>query len=117
MLAVVDWALPYPQSIRLCSEELDINVDGPQVLKNIPSLNIPDCGTVWELGVKYCALAAGPRIFLFTERPPGGKMNIMLAQCADGVIYGLPKLKEFLNAIARRGNASRYAPPYEGQYT
>lgn len=81
VLAVVDWALPVGQSIHCCFD------DG----RRGPSLNIPDSGTVWEMG---CAYALRVPVILFTANP-SKQMNLMLTQSAKGCIYGLDHLSSW----------------------
>lgn len=116
MLAVVDWLLPKGQEIRQTGKFTVADPKAADYLTNYPELrfcqsgplNIPDSGTVWELGATYALRSkygphgkAGPitplPVLLFTVRPPNQKLNIMLSQGTDGVIYGLNNLKGYLN--------------------
>jgi len=94
MLCVIDWVLPPDQSVVLignASTPSGKNSVGP--LRS-PPLNIPDAGTCFEQGYFY---AKGKKIFGFTVRDPGEKVNLMLTQSMHGVIYGVEMLHAFLN--------------------
>jgi len=83
VLAIVDWALPEGQSIHLHRNGT------PEIIG--PPLNIPDSGTVWEMG---CAYALRVPVILFTHNP-SKNMNLMLTQSAKGCIYGFDALHLF----------------------
>jgi nucleoside 2-deoxyribosyltransferase len=82
VLAVVDWALPPGQSVRLCRDDIPGNTH----------LQVPDSGTVWEMG---CAYALRVPVILYTANP-SKQMNLMLTQSATGVIYGHTMLMQWL---------------------
>lgn len=92
MLAVTDYLLPRGEVLRSCQGaggEGNAKVFGPP-------LELPDTGTVWELGYAHAMLPPG-NVILFTSKPAGsGSMNIMLSQSAAGICYGLSNLKRFL---------------------
>lgn len=92
LFAVVDWLLPPGQEVRvLGSRYSDVENDSRTVYESGP-LNIPDAGTVWEMGYAY---AKGiPVLILNLEQT---KLNIMLSQSAKGCIEGLAGLNAFLN--------------------
>lgn len=86
VLAVMDWAMPEGQHLFVCEGRGDVTVTSPP-------LNIPDVGTVFEMGYAF-----GRRpIYGFTLRKKGEKVNLMLTQCLEGVIYGWDDLISFLN--------------------
>jgi nucleoside 2-deoxyribosyltransferase len=104
MFAVLDWLMPNDRQLRIV-ETPDYSEDyGPRgrLLGEIrqslhiysPPLNLPDTGTVWEMGLAY----AIPRpIVIYTERPPEAGLNLMLTQGTMGVVRGLDELDRFLN--------------------
>jgi nucleoside deoxyribosyltransferase len=87
VLAVVDWALPPGQSVHLIREGTTTSMDHVS-----PALNIPDSGTVWEMG---CAYALRVPVILFTANP-SKQMNLMLTQSAKGCLYGIDHLQSYL---------------------
>lgn len=82
MLAVVDWLMPPGQDLQV------VNADGATL-----RVRVPDSGTVWEMGY---AKALDKRIVIFTSRPPGERINIMLERSAIGVCYGFDALREYI---------------------
>lgn len=97
MLAVLDWVMPESKKIFVCDlKDLGGEIQGCTNYA-VPvgnALNIPDAGTVFEMG--YYAANNRP-IYIYTERPPEAAMNVMLTQCSRGVIRGQEMLKMFLN--------------------
>jgi hypothetical protein len=73
-------------------------------------LNLPDTGTVWEMGFAYAVNMFSRRmdIYGFTTRPRTDKLNLMLTKSCKGVISGLEELTKFL-----KGEES-VAKPWEG---
>lgn len=91
MLAVVDWLLPENQQIRLLEQVVPGNFAYP-VMKS-DALQIPDAGTVWEMGY---AFARNKPLIMFTTRQ-NMPMNIMLSQCCQGIVRGMSHLNSYLN--------------------
>lgn len=98
MLAVLDWVMPPNKSLRPCdlspwpTSTMNGPVDRWEANQDI-ALNLPDVGTVFEMGYVF-----GDRpIYGFTLRKPGDKVNLMLTQSLEGVIYGFEELDKFLN--------------------
>lgn len=108
VLAVVDWLLPTSQEIRVvnfhrgegeCEEIKSVSglASGP--------LNIPDAGTVYEMGYAAALLqsrigcqgyvAGTPKTLLFVPKPR--KLNLMLTQGVSGFIQGFRHLEKFLS--------------------
>lgn len=90
MLAVVDWLMPkgqYVSAVLMDETEADRPIG--------PALNIPDSGTVWEMG--FCLGIRRQhymRLMLYTERKPEEGLNLMLTQGCHGVIYGRDQLAD-----------------------
>lgn len=104
MLAVVDWLMPAQQKVCIIGQtqrkpELD---DRPMIQENSgrafetvminPDLNLPDSGTVWEMGYAY-----SKEIPIILFRTKESKLNVMLTQCAEGVVTGIHQLERFMN--------------------
>jgi nucleoside 2-deoxyribosyltransferase len=101
MLAVLDWAnLPEIEIWTLKHTLISTCVAPPHVQteKLGQPLNLPDTGTVWEMGA---AFVLEKPIIGFTLRKPGDKVNIMLTQCLRGVIYGFDDLINFLGIAGK----------------
>ena len=114
MLAVLDWKMPSNQYIAQVERGLKPSENygrpTPDLIKNFP-LNLPDTGTVFEMGAMYMQWlllhqmakssfpenGGKPRLVGFTERGEKDKLNIMLTQACCGIIHGLDELKQFLN--------------------
>lgn len=114
LLAVVDWKTPVGLEIRQLEKDTGVYSG--------PPLNIPDAGTMFELGYNFRwnrqfdkqAQAYRPQ-FLFTERPATDKLNLMISRSCDGVIHGLEALKLFLGR--RRELDLSYAGPWIGGHS
>lgn len=109
MVAVVDWLLPEERELRLVNKsKYHITQPGQQSIffAESPPLNLPDAGTVWEMGV---AFTLRKPVVMFTVRPPTDKMNIMLTESCVGIVRGVEGLAAYL----------RYETleQWEGQYT
>lgn len=89
-IVVIDWVLPEGQEIWLVNPAREgghAPIHGP--------LNIPDAGTMFEVGYYY---ACGKPIVLFTLRDRGTeKMNVMITRAAEGVVYGYSHLDSWLS--------------------
>jgi len=115
LLAVVDWLLPEQDQVMIMRgttfhESKEIGLGHKRKIKDIGMpvagpLMIPDSGTVWELGLAY---GANVDSVLFTTRPPGERMNIMLSQSAIGVAYGLDQFAQYLESGCRPDKLSQW---------
>lgn len=98
VVAVLDYLLPKGSTLRCLSQ----NETGNAVSYS-PALNLPDTGTVFEMGWAY---ASRRPLYGFTTFPRGeGKLNIMLTQSAKGIIHGVDNLRNWLSS----GDASLLA--------
>ena len=80
-LAVADWVMPEEQELRVIK-----NGHNAYTFEKVsPPLNLPDTGTVWEMGAMY---ALGKKVYIYTERPPEQGLNLMLTQGARGIVRG-----------------------------
>jgi len=109
VLAVVDWLVPigqYVRQFRLLPGS-DVYENGQLVRfggePRGPVLNLPDTGTVWETGLAY-GLRIPVVMFTTAKSPIQRKINVMLAQSAEGVLCDLDELEKFL------------LPPTDGRY-
>lgn len=89
MIAWTDWALPPEQELRVV-EVLDASI-GDVSLKS-ENLNIPDSGTVWEMGYAYCQ---GLPIFTLSLVPTC--LNLMLAKSSLCHAMSLEDLRRMLS--------------------
>lgn len=109
MLAVVDWLLLDKQEVRQVDVGMGDIMNGDSSVSLISKsgpLNLPDSGTVWEMGYAYSL-----KIPIILFRTKETKLNVMLTQCAEGVVTGLPSLEKFLN----RGDLNfTHAPIWKG---
>ena len=107
MVAVVDWLMPPSIELRVVKE---CNAEGlpygPLFESKSPPLNLPDTGTVWEMGM---AFALKKPVVMFTVRPPTDKLNIMLTESCVGIARGVERLAAYL-----RGEQLEQ---WEGRYT
>jgi nucleoside deoxyribosyltransferase len=81
MIAIVDWELP--------KDEYIVRMKNGHFQERI---NVPDAGTVWEIGAAW---AAGALVALFSASQDR-KVNLMLSQSAVGTAYGLKQLWKFI---------------------
>lgn len=88
VLAVTDFLLPENHSLRVWEKSTKLALGGALIG---PEIKIPDSGTVWELGFGY---ALSKSLIIFTA-DPSSRLNIMLTQCAKGVIYGWKHLENY----------------------
>jgi nucleoside 2-deoxyribosyltransferase len=103
LLAVVDWALPPTQLICRLSRRNVVEPWG-KALQKFEPLHLPDSGTVFEMG--YFRAQEKP-VILFTQHPAGHiRINVMLAQAATGVAYGIAQLRSYLQRAADPGRLS-----------
>ena len=115
MIAVVDWLLPPGHELYVLGWAAEQEIISPAPLqgsgqkpigplrgqKIAGPLNIPDTGTVWEMGAAFGEGAID--IFMFTTRPPTAALNVMLSQGAKGVFAGIEELNAFLSSGCNRG--------------
>ena len=88
VLAVADWLMPEGQELRAIK-----NGHNAYTFEKVsPPLNLPDTGTVWEMGAMY---ALGKKVYIYTERPPEQGLNLMLTQGARGIVRGPEGLLRF----------------------
>lgn len=91
VLAVLDWKLP---------EFHELRVYKPSVQEFGPPLNLPDTGTVFEMG--FAAALMRPTV-IYTERPPEQALNAMLTQPAIGVVSDIWQLTALLAYVHLNG--------------
>lgn len=110
MVAVVDWLMPSNQELRVVSSyEGDMSMPHPHMFEGVsPALNLPDAGTVWEMGAAY---ALRKPVLMLTLRPKGDKINIMLSESCFGLVRGPEMLRAYLC-----GSQSA-VESWEGRYT
>jgi hypothetical protein len=92
LLAVLDYALPEGTKLGLCQEgecsssTLDWHLT--------TELNLPDNGTVWEMG--YCRALGIPVIGFYPEPRAPEALNLMLSHGTEGIVLGWEKLDYFM---------------------
>lgn len=118
MLAVLDWKLSPRQKVMVVQDSglpsaLEKDWGNPKVLEKgdimagtviAPELNLPDTGTVFEMGAMFMKwlmsapkVNSHPKLVGFTERGEKDKLNIMLTQACCGIVRGVGELNAFLN--------------------
>ena len=99
MLACVDWLhAPGEYTARI------YHAPGRKIADEVARLNLPDAGTVWEMGWFYAA--EKPVVLFTTQEPHTARLNLMLTQSAAGVVCGYTPLTHWL-----RGGADPAALP------
>ena len=97
LLVIVEYALPEHQSLRLGWDSCDLSSFEP-----ISKLELPDIGTIFELGYLAC-FAKGhgnpinqtnQKIIGFHSQKAPSQFNLMLSHSLDGVITGFDQLAE-----------------------
>ena len=102
VIAILDYALLPDQSLRIVTAD-----------RTSPPVSIPDSGTVWEMGYAY---ARGIPVYGLTFHP-SNKMNLMLTQSCEGIIYGYVKLHMFLEAYPLTARfATQHAVAWRGDH-
>lgn len=92
LLAWVDRKQMNGQQVQLCHDE-DLS-DRTVWVGDGKELKQPDLGTVWEMGF---ARARGKVIAAFTlQEKKEAKLNLMLTESVDIVLYGWQELEEYL---------------------
>lgn len=140
MLAIVDWLMPDDREVRICDtadpafalgEGAVLRPQDPHRRVYGKPLNVPDSGTVWELGFvsalnkvsdNYHLVKGRPEmtdkpVVLYTERPLEQPLNLMLTRQkagVKGVLRDVSSLRQFLND--GRPQWDRLAP-YTGRHT
>lgn len=107
VLAVVDWLLPDNQFVGIIGGDA-LPSKGTRPIADILAgpLNIPDAGTVYEMGYAAALRLARasevpedardfPWTLLFVPKPRA--LNLMLTQGVSGFIQGIEHLQKFLN--------------------
>lgn len=105
VVAVVDWTTVGSVCIRAGIDRADGTFE---TVRGEP-INLPDTGTVWEMGVAY---AYNRPVVMYTERPVHAKLNIMLTQSCLGVARSEKQLMEFLT-----NEQARTLDTWKGAYT
>jgi nucleoside 2-deoxyribosyltransferase len=114
LLAVVEYAMEKGTALALCHEEPIYRSPPLQsgvILKAAGgrSIELPDSGTVWEMGyvralndfaehVSACGLTPPPKrpIVAFHSSKPPEKLNLMLSHGADVIVSGWSRLESML---------------------
>lgn len=108
VLAVLDYLLPADQSLMVVKHpDLDL-----LHIRPVMPVNIPDTGTVWEMG-KASGMEKAVIGFKLEAK---GVMNVMLAQTCAGMLYGLDELAEFLHVVHKEDlyAALKLLKPWQG---
>lgn len=97
VLAVVDWKMPPEESVSAFRRTKGRTTTGEASFSVEPvglPLNLPDSGTVFEMGA---ARAMCKDIIIYTDRSEREKLNVMLAKASRGVVRDIGQLCRFLN--------------------
>ncbi len=105
LIAVLDYAFPVGQRLMLSKRS-------PEGFVGLDPLNLPDSGTVWEMGM---AFALDKPIFIYQQNE-SQKQNIMLTQCVDGVIQGKEALWLFLKDGTIGDYSTKNLKKWKGEY-
>ena len=90
ILAQLEWLMPEHHELRVVK---NIGVqDSVSFLIESPPLNLPDTGTVFEMGAGFLA---GKEIIGYMTKPQE-KLNLMLAQSCDGFLKGWSQIEAYL---------------------
>ena len=98
VLAVCDWMNPNGCQIRLVDSALEFGESTIAKFRS-PPLNIPDTGTVWEIGFAYGIRVPVVGILMNRE----GKFNVMLTEALAGIVYGFDQLERFADLFSKHG--------------
>ncbi len=87
LLCHTDWLSPQGEEVRVL-REFPVG----------PPLNLPDAGTIWEMGYAYrFKMQTGtPMIVAYSVLETTTRLNLMLQLCADGFLHGWTEVAEFL---------------------
>ena len=113
VLAHLDWLTPTSLEVRVVSRAKE-EPENSELFRAVSNpLNVPDAGTVWELGYAFCRKQAGVRPFTLIGYTfmPGFELNLMLSRSLDGFLRGSSQVKEFL----KTGNLSESQKKYAGE--
>lgn len=91
VIALMDWLMPPNQSVFICGQRLD-----RAWVPHPPALNVPDSGTVFELGVAH---TLNVPVIGFWKDKPTRPVNLMLQETTAGTIYGYEALSRFLSDL------------------
>lgn len=111
VLAVMDYSLPEEEELRIISyapKYPSVQCEATEAfgLKSGP-LNLPDSGTVWEMGYAY---GLDKKIVGFTTADPGqGRLNLMLTQSCTGVLCGFDQLERWVKSGCALGMVPEWA--------
>ncbi len=103
VLAILDWLNPSGCQIRLVDQALEFGRSTVAKFRS-PPLNLPDTGTVWELGFAYGIQV--PVVGVLMERE--GKFNAMLTEAMVGIAYGFEQLERFADLFGKHGMNENY---------
>lgn len=112
MLAIIDWLMPPNKEIRTIHADTikpGIVEDKVAAISG-PALNLPDTGTVWEMGAAYVQKL---HLACFTLRPESAGVNLMLTCGCDGIVYGFDALENFLKAAKFEPKIEEYIQAWE----
>jgi len=108
VLAQLEWLMPPNREIRVVGISSMVKI--PPTLES-PPLNIPDSGTVWEVGYAACLRDSSqletfvngaprfektPLVIAYTTAPQS-KLNLMLARSCDAYLNGWDAVHEFIH--------------------
>jgi len=88
MLAILDWKLPLGQHVQL-----------RKAGETLVNLNLPDSGTIWEMGYAH-ALEVPIFGFRMDQENP---LNVMLGRCCTGVISNFGELEVWAQILSKKG--------------
>lgn len=103
VLAVLDWMNPNDHAIHLVRTAPPDTLPSQVTLAG-PPLNLPDTGTVWEIGFSYGIRV--PVIGFLMNRE--GKFNAMLTEAMAGIAYGFEQLERFADVFGKHGLNENY---------
>lgn len=82
LFAVLTYGMEPGRKLRICQHAQEDEAFEPFILEQLPSIAIPDTGTVWEMG--YFRALGKPIVGYYEERPKA--LNLMLAHGTQGVL-------------------------------
>jgi nucleoside 2-deoxyribosyltransferase len=120
VIAILDFALPEGKRCTLVDDTYWRRPSDSGNLTRRPSdavapfsIKVPDTGTVWEMGAAY---AMGKPIYAFTQ-DPSNRLNLMLSQSCQGIIYGWARLNRFISTYPENGTFNTHAlQPWKGDH-
>lgn len=108
MIANVDWLLPEGQEVRLLDSQQPM---GGELLFKSGPLNLPDAGTMWELGLAFPRKIYGSMAVILVTKAcnrEDWKPNLMLANCANAVTATPAAAMELLQKYGEQQFGSFY---------